>query len=266
MRLLFPLQRETQLWWFMQRRCWDGLAVVSDLRLWCHVRWLMSGGVIRCRPQSNRKDNARPGARSVTTSLSRTVMDERSSSEESRDVDELAAIRAFHSFIGKEKGKTVRGVEGLGCCSKAATFAKTHWVQVGLEKSVRRGWEEEKEALVPSRCRVEFLQQWPLGRRKTVWSLKRQKGCGWKNLGISMYSCISSHRDKARTTVDEVSLYHGDDKSTGLGFRDWVSKFTLIVFIFVFIFLRLPQVLSGHVDSLPLNISSSNVCLCNTGD
>lgn len=42
-------------------------------------------------------------------------------------------------FIGKEKGKTVRGVEGLGCCSKAATFAKTHWVQVGLEESVRRG-------------------------------------------------------------------------------------------------------------------------------
>lgn len=162
-------------------------------------------------------------------------------------------------FIGKEKGKTVRGVEGLGCCSKAATFAKTHWVQVGLEESVQRGWEEEKEALVPSRCRAEFLQQWPFGTEET-------EGCSWKNLGISMYPCISSHRDKEKTTVDKASLYHGDDKNTGLGFRDWVSKFTVIVFIFLFIFLHLPQVLSGHVDSLPLNISSSNVCLCNTGD
>lgn len=70
----------------------------------------MSGGVIHCRPQSHRKDNARPRARSVTMSLSRTVMDEKSSSEESRDVDELATNRAFHSFHRKgEREDSERG-------------------------------------------------------------------------------------------------------------------------------------------------------------
>lgn len=106
---------------------------------------------------------------------------------------------------------------------------------------------------------LSFSSKGPFGTEET-------EGCSWKNLGISMYPCISSHRDKEKTTVDKASLYHGDDKNTGLGFRDWVSQFTVIVFIFLFIFLHLPQVLSGHVDSLPLNISSSNVCLCNTGD
>lgn len=58
-------------------------------------------------------------------------MDEDSSSQEFKDVDRLATICSFHNFIGKKKGKTERG-GGWRCCSKAAAFAKTDWVQVGL--------------------------------------------------------------------------------------------------------------------------------------
>lgn len=31
------------------------------------------------------------------------------------------------------------------------------------------GRDERREALVPSRSTVEFLQQWPVGRIKTAW-------------------------------------------------------------------------------------------------
>ena len=66
-------------------------------------------------------------------------MDDNLPSLESRDVDWLAAICSFHSFIGKGE-KEGRERMGLGCHSKAATSAKTHWVQV--VEGMREGEED----------------------------------------------------------------------------------------------------------------------------
>lgn len=45
MSVLFPLRRKEekkQLEWFMLQCCWETVAVVSDLRLWCPTWWLVS--------------------------------------------------------------------------------------------------------------------------------------------------------------------------------------------------------------------------------
>lgn len=72
-----------------------------------------------------------------------TVMDEDSSSQESRDVDGLAANRSFHCSIGKGEKERQRE-DGLGrVVPSRRVFAKARWAQVG------RCGTDEREALVP---------------------------------------------------------------------------------------------------------------------
>lgn len=41
--------------------------------------------------------------------------------------------------------------------------------RLGFRNDCERDERREREALVPSRSRVEFIQQWPVRRIKTAW-------------------------------------------------------------------------------------------------
>lgn len=173
----------------------------------------------------------------MTTSHSWTAMDEDPSSQESRDADRLSMICSFHSLIGKEEGKAERG-RGWGCCSKAAAFASTHWFQVG---PLWKGWKEEREALVPSRCRAQF----PVERR-TRWQWLRDKVTVVERIVFFLTKIGRGGKPTRVGTVYEVFLYSGTVigiwiyAGTGSEFQTGVRvKFTFLFFQIFSLFLWL---------------------------